>query len=136
LFSDLFEHTSLFEAEGLQPLSNHGWTYDDKMKAWNSDQPGRTIEFELESRALLCMHHVVRGPMGKARVTVDGAAVKELSGWFDQTWGAYRQTVEIFRQPQAGKHRVRFELLADKSPESTGHRFCILGLGAAGLPVK
>ncbi len=133
LFSDLFQHTALFEAEALKPASNQGWAYDAKIKGWKSEQPGSTIEFEIEGRVLYSMHFVVRGAMGKARVTVDGNAAKELNGWFDQTWGGYRQSNEILRQPESGKHRVRFELLADKSPDSTGHSFRILGLGAAGI---
>ncbi|MDD5140848.1 MAG: SGNH/GDSL hydrolase family protein [Verrucomicrobiales bacterium] len=134
LFSDLFEHTALFEGEALHPVSNQGWTYDTKSKGWTSEQPGSVIEFELEGRVFYSMHHVVRSDMGKARVTVDGVAGKELNGWFDQTWGGYRQSNEILRQPHSGKHRVRFELLPDNSPGSTGHRFVILGLGAAGVP--
>lgn len=136
LFSDLFERTSLFEAEGLQPAVTHGWSYDAKLKAWTSDKPGSTIEFELEGQLLFTMHYVVRGPMGKAWVTVDGVAAKELNGWFDQTWGGYRQSNEILRQAQSGKHRVKFELLPDKSPGSTGTSFRILGLGAASLMAK
>lgn len=79
------------------------------------------------------MHYVVKGPMGKARVSLDGREVRELNGWFDQNWGGYRQTNEVARLAAPGKHRVRFELLDAKSPLSTGHEFRILGLGTAGL---
>ncbi len=105
-------------------------------RCWKSDQPGSVIEFEIAGRAVLTMHHVMRGPMGRARVTVDDGAAQELEGWFDQTWGGYRQTRDLVRDLPAGKHRVRFELLAEKSAGSTGHEFWILGLGAAGVSVQ
>ena len=132
LFTDLFEHTTLVEADALRPLANNGWTFDATNRCWKSDQPGSVIEFEIEGRAVFTMHRVIRGPMGRARVMVDGAAPKELEGWFDQTWGGYRQTQEIVRNLPPGKHRVRFELLAARSAGSTGHEFWIYGLGAAG----
>jgi len=133
LLSDLFEHTALFEGGDLRPAANDGWAYDAKTKSWTSKTPGSVIEFEVPGRIVLSMHHVVKGPMGKARVTVDGHLTRELNGWFDQTWGSYRQANEIAHLGDAGKHRVRFELLPDKSPGSTGNEFRILGLGAAGV---
>ncbi len=129
-FTDLFENTTLVEADALRPLTNNGWMFDARNRCWKSDLPGSAIEFEIEGRAVLTMHRVIRGPMGRARVTVDGGAPKELEGWFNQTWGGYRKTQEIARDLAAAKHRVRFELLADKSVESTGHEFWIYGLGA------
>jgi len=33
----------------------------------------------------------------------------------------------------AGKHRVSFEILPEKNPQSSGHEYRILGLGAAGV---
>jgi hypothetical protein len=71
--------------------------------------------------------------MGKARVSVDGQRSRELNAWFDETWGGYRQLNEVARLEDAGKHRVRFELLDAKSPTSMGHEFRILGIGTAGL---
>ena len=135
LFTDLFEHTTLVEADVLRPLTNSGWTMDVTNHCWRSAQPGSAIEFEIAGKAVLSMHHVIKGPMGRARVTVDGGAAKDLDGWFDQTWGGYRQTREIVRDLSAGKHRVRFELLGEKSEGSGGHEFWILGLGAAGVAV-
>jgi lysophospholipase L1-like esterase len=131
-FSDLFEHTALMEADALKPLTNSGWSFDTAGHFWKSDQPGSTIEFEISGQLIFTMHYVVRGPMGRARVSVDGKDVKELEGWFDQTWGGYRQTQQAARDLAAGKHRVRFELLPAKSEGSTGHEFRILGLGSAG----
>jgi len=136
LFTDLFAQTTLVEADALRPLTNNGWTFDATNRCWKSDQPGSVIEFEIAGRAVLAMHHVIRGATGQARVTVDGGRPQELEGWFDQTWGGYRQTREIARDLPAGKHRVRFELLAEKSAGSTGHEFRIFGLGAAGVPAQ
>ena len=132
LLTDLFEQVRLAEANSLNPLANNGWLHDTRDGCWKSHQPGSTIEFEIEGRAILTMHYVLRGPMGRARVSVDGVTVQELEGWFDQTWGGYRKTRVVARDLAAGSHRVRFELLPDKNAQSTGHEFRILGLGAAG----
>lgn len=131
-FTDAFEHVALFEAEALKPLANEGWLFDAKNHCWKSEKPGSTIEFEIEGTMVYTMHYVVRGPMGRARVSVDGTAAKELEAWFNQTWGGYRQTQPVARSLATGKHRVRFELLPENSAGSTGHEFRILGLGAAG----
>ena len=130
LLSDLFERVALHEADALRPAMNNGWTFDPKLSAWKSDKPGSVIEFEVDGRVVFSMHYVVKGPMGKARVSVDGKEVRELNAWFDQTWGGYRQLNEIARWKEAGKHRLRFELLETKQP---GNEFRILGLGTAGL---
>ncbi len=76
LFSDLFEHVALYEADALKPVSNEGWIFDAKRKCWRSDRPGSRIVFEIEGRALLLMDWHIRGPMGKARVQVDDRAPK------------------------------------------------------------
>jgi hypothetical protein len=86
----------------------------------------------VEGRALFTMHYVVKGPMGRVRISVDGKAVRDLEGWLDQTWGGYRQTNEVTRLTDAGRHRLRFELLAEKSAGSSGNEFRILGIGVAG----
>lgn len=132
LFSDLFERTALMEAGDLKPVANEGWTYDAARKGWVSDKPGSVIEFEIEGRVIFSMHYVLRAAMGRARVTVDGASPKTLEGWFNQTWGGYRQTNELVRDLPPGRHRVRFELLPEKSADSAGHEFRILGIGGAG----
>ncbi len=131
-FTDLYERTALFEGDALKPVANRGWSFDVTNRCWKSALPGSVVEFEIEGEAVFTMHWVVRGPMGRARVSVDGGASKVLDAWFDQTWGGYRQTGEAARDLASGKHRIRFELLDDKSPQSPGREFRILGLGAAG----
>ena len=82
------------------------------------------------------MHFVIKRAMGRAKVTVDGANEKILDGWFNQTWGGFRQTNRIAQNLPPDKHRVRFEVLAQSNPGSDGHEFQIMGLGAAGLAVQ
>jgi lysophospholipase L1-like esterase len=134
LFSDLFEHTTLFEVDSLKPVNNTGWTLDavDKRKCWKADKPGSRIEFEIEGRLILLIDYHIRGPMGKVKVQVDERPAIVRDAWYDQTWGGYRATEEVVRDLPPGKHRVTIEVLLDKNPQSTGHEYRIMGLGAAG----
>ena len=133
LFSDLYEHTSLFEAPDLKPVTNSGWTLDTTWKNWASDRPGSVIEFEIEGTAIFSMHFVVKRAMGKAKLQVDGGAPVVYDGWFNQTWGGYRSTNLLAKDLKPGKHIVRVELLEEKNPGSDGHEFKLFGLGAAGV---
>jgi len=135
LLTDLFEHTALYEADDLEPTSNQGWTVGGQppiWRYWTSDKPGSAIEFDIEGTLIYLMFFRLRAAMGRARVTVDGKRDQTLEAWFDQTWGGYRQTVEIARGIEPGTHRVRIELLDEKHPESTGHEFRIMAIGSAG----
>ncbi len=133
LFSDLFEFTSLFEAPELKPVSNAGWTLDEKWKTWRADKPGSAIAFEIDGTAIFSMHLVVKRGMGKASIQVDGGKPAVFDGWFNQTWGGYRCTSLLARDLKPGKHTVRIELLEEKNPGSDGHEFVLYGLGAAGV---
>jgi len=135
LFSDTFEHVALFEADALKPLTNQGWSCDAGQpgdKYWKAGQPGSVIEFEVAGQVVLFMDWHIRGPMGQASVRVDDQPPVIREGWFDQTWGGYRQTTVLARDLGPGKHKVRIELLSAKNPQSTGHEFRVLGVGAAG----
>lgn len=133
LLSDLFEHVTLLEGAELKPVRNNGWTLDEKNQCWRSDRPGSVIEFELEGQAIDVIHLVVRRAMGRATIQVDEGPAVVRDGWFDQTWGGYRANAVVARDLAPGPHRVRIELLEEKSPESKGHEFCLYGLGAGGV---
>ena len=134
LISDLYEHVTLLEAAALTPVSNQGWRFDEKDKTcWQTDRPGSVIEFEVSGQAICIMDWRFRGSQGKAKVLVDDFPPVERDGWFEGTWGGYRNTCELARDLKPGKHRVRIELLAERNPQSTGHEFKVLGLGAAGV---
>lgn len=133
LMSDLFEHVSLLEGADLKPLRNDGWMLDEKNKCWRSDRPGSVIEFEMEGRVIDVIHLVVRHAMGRAKIQVDDGPAVVRDGWFDQTWGGYRANAIVARDLTPGRHRVRIELLNEKSPQSDGHEFCLYGIGAAGV---
>jgi lysophospholipase L1-like esterase len=132
-FTDIYEHTALYEANALKPVKNEGWAHDEKDNSWKADKPGSRIEFEIEGRAILFMDFHIRGPMGRAKIQVDDRPAITREAWFEPTWGGYRQTDEIARDLPPGKHRVTVEILPEKHPESTGHEFRIFGLGAAGV---
>ncbi|HEY1173798.1 MAG TPA: SGNH/GDSL hydrolase family protein [Verrucomicrobiae bacterium] len=133
LFSDRFEFTKLLEAGDLKPVANKGWAYDEKNKAWQSETPGSVIEFEIDGTLIYDMCWRIKGPMGRAKISVDDKAPQTREAWFNQTWGGYRVTSELARDIAPGKHRVKVELLAEKNAESTGTQFRVLGLGAAGV---
>lgn len=133
LFTDLFDHTALLEAPDLTPVTNQGWVLDTSLKCWKSDVPGSVIEFDVNGKLIFGAYYRIRGAMGKAKVTVDGQSSVVLDGWFDQTWGGYRQTYPLAKDLPAGTHRVRVELLDEKDADSTGHEFRLLGLSAAGV---
>jgi len=81
---------------------------------------------------LFLSYFKIRGPMGRARVTIDGERASVQEAWFEATWGGYRNMVKL-ATGGPGKHRVRIELLPEKHPQSTGHEFRLLCLGEAGL---
>lgn len=134
LLTDIYQSTRLFEADALTPAANTGWTYDATnawTKAWKASTPGSTLEFEVTGEQLFLSYWRIRGPMGRARVTIDGGQASTQEAWFEQTWGGYRHMVRL-PMGGPGAHRVRLELLAEKHADSTGTEFRLLCLGAAG----
>jgi hypothetical protein len=45
-------------------------------------------------------------------------------------------TTVLARDLKPGGHRVKIQLLSESNPQSTGHEFRLLGLGAAGVKAK
>jgi hypothetical protein len=139
LSTDQFEHVALFEADALKPLTNQGWSCEAGQpgdKYWKADRPGSTIAIQVAGQIILLMDWHVRGPVGQVSVRVDEQLPMTREGWFDQTWGGYRETTLLARELGPGKHKVKIELLPEKNPQSTGHEFRILGLGAAGVKAE
>jgi lysophospholipase L1-like esterase len=135
IFSDQFEQVALFEADALKPLTNQGWSCSTAQPGnnyWKADLPGSIIEFEVSGQAILLMDWHIRGPMGQASVRVDEQPPVLREGWFEQTWGGYRQTTLLARELGPGKHKVRIELLPQKNPQSTGHEFRVFGAWCCG----
>ena len=64
-----------------------------------------------------------------AKVTIDNGEPTILDSWADRTWGGPRMIMIAKDTP--GMHRVRIELLTDKSMKSTGNEFRIIRLAAA-----
>jgi len=139
LYSDRFEFTKLFDGESLVPSQNSGWIYDGSgkdSKGWKSSTPGSTIEFEISGTNLYLSFWKVNGPMGKARITIDGQHPVVFDSWFDQTWGGYRNMEPIARNLNQGKHLVKIELLPEKNEKSTGNEFRVLCIGSTGITPK
>ena len=136
LFSNLYEHTSLYFGMDLQPTSNSGWTFDTGGGFWFSDTPGSVFEAEVEGQEVNLLGFRIKGPMGRAKVQVDAEPPVILEGWFDQTWGGYTFTEVVGHDLKPGKHHVRVEIVPEKADGSTGHGFRIYGLGTAGTKTK
>ena len=132
IYSDTYAHTKLLEGPDMNPARNKGWFYEAIRNSWIATEPGSVITFEMNGTAIFTMFHRQRAEFGIARLTIDGGPPVDLDGWFDGTWGSYRET-HITRDLKPGKHIVQFELLNTKDPLSTGHEFRILGLGSAGV---
>lgn len=132
-FSARFEHTALYEAGSLEPLENQGFalTGEGRDKCWKATEPGSRLVFEVEGRVVLLMDFRLRGPMGKVKIQIDDRPALVRDTWFEATWGGFRETTELARDLAPGKHRLTIEVLADQHPESTGHEYRLLGIGAA-----
>ena len=134
LLTEVYQFTHLVEADELKPAANTGWAYDPGSgwdKAWKASVPGSVLEFEVTGEQLFVSYWRIRGSMGRAQISIDGGRPSVQEAWFDQTWGGYRHMIKL-PTGGPGKHRVRFELLAEKQAESSGTEFRLLCLGTAG----
>lgn len=139
LISDVYEHTAIYGVDSLAPVSNKGWRASAPLdprfgKGWEADQPGSTIEFEVEGKDIILQHYVFKGEMGMAEAQLDDKTPVKMNGWFDQTWGGYYATVAMGKDLSPGKHMIRVTLLDEKSSGSGGHKFILQGILAAGAP--
>ena len=136
LLTDRFERTLLFTGAELKPIVNQGWNFESsniKSTGWKAARPGSVLEFELPGSLIFLQCWKINGPMGIARVTIDGAVPADIDAWFEQTWGGYNLTKVVGENLAPGKHRIRIELLKGKNPKSGGYEFRVTGLGSAGL---
>ena len=136
LYTDDFQFAELLEATDLVPIHSNGWrldTHGENHPCWVSDQPGSYISFEIRGSRIFLMFFRLRAGFGRVGVKVDDLPETIHDGWFDQTWGGYRETVEIASGFDDTLHQVQCRLLSDRSHGSLGNEFRILGLGAAGV---
>lgn len=91
-------------------------------------KPGDRVMIEVDTPTCEMLYYKINGPMGRAKVSVDGGTPVVLDGWFEQTWGGYTQLHPLWRDCP-GRHLVTFEVLEETSDEVTnGHRFEISAL--------
>lgn len=132
----LYERATLFTGTDLKPLLNNGWTFESpanpKSHGWKATVPGSVIEFEIPGTTLFFQYWKIKGPMGKAQVSIDGSPAGEHDAWFSETWGGYNFMQSLAKNLAPGPHRLRIELLPEKNPSSTGTEFRITGLGSVG----
>ena len=98
---------------------NYKWA---KLGGLQADKPGSKFSVEIDAPTCAMLFFRINGPMGKARVTVDGKEACVCDAWFAQTWGGYTPYQLLWRD-KPGKHVVVVEVLAEKNPASAGHAF-------------
>ena len=139
LTDNAYEHTAMYTAASLTPTRNAGWTLVDEGKAarfgkgWTSTTPGSVLEFEVTGTVFSILFHRIKADMGRIAVQVDDGQPRTFDAWFDQTWGGYSARGAMPPVP-VGTHHLRLELLPDKADGSTGHRFELQAVLAAGVP--
>ena len=129
--NEIFCHCELREAAALRPTSSEGFTLQHGR--WHADQPGSVFEAEISGERIYIMFYRIKGPMGRASVTIDGGEPTTLEAWFAATWGGYRVLQLIGRDLSPGMHKVNITVLDEKHDESGGHGFEVMGLGGVGV---
>lgn len=74
LLTDMYQFTKLIEADAIVPAVNEGWTRDtaNDMHCLRTTKPGSVLEIDMTGERIFLSFWVIRGPMGKARISVDG----------------------------------------------------------------
>lgn len=135
LFSDVFEHACIYNADTLIPTTNSGWGYGNAWgfgKCWSADKSGAELEFDVAGDTISIMYFKIKRDMGMAEARVDDREPVKLDGWFDQDWGGYSSFAIIGRNLGPGIHKVRIKVLEEKAPASNGHIFEVHAILAAG----
>ena len=124
-----FDMGRVWHTAELKVLENRGFgpCQDPKNRKWKDGlrgtKVGDRLVFEVDAPTCALLHFRVNGPMGRARVTVDGKDPRILDGWFDQTWGGYTPYVLLWRD-RPGRHVVVIEIVEQTSDKVTsGHAF-------------
>jgi len=135
LISNVFEHATFFNAGTIAPTVNQGWKTVDAWpfgKCWEADTPGSVLEFEVEGTAISVVYWKIKRDMGMAETQADDRPPVTMDGWFNADWGGYPAWQLVARDLAPGKHRVRVTVLDQKADQSTGHRFQVQAVMAAG----
>lgn len=135
LISDVFEHATFFNADTITPTTNQGWKTAEAWpfgKCWEAEAPGAALEFEVEGTAISVVYWRIKRDMGMAEAQVDDHPPVKLPGWFEADWGGYAAWALVARDLAPGKHTLRIRVLEEKAEQSTGHRFQVQAVMAAG----
>jgi hypothetical protein len=132
-YTDLFAHVQVIRGDQLTPISNDGFSYNEKDHSWQADKVGSVIEFTTEG-PLIELAYARTSPLGGvAYASVDDHSQIRCDAWFDGTWEGYPQFDELARNLPPGPHRIRVVLSKEQNMyNKLGHRFEILGLVRAG----
>jgi len=120
------DEAKIVENCGFELGTNARLRYLGKVLA--GTKPGDRVTLEVDSPTCAILYYKINGPMGRAKVSVDGGKPMVLDGWFDQTWGGYTPLCVLWRD-RPGRHLVTVEIQGDTSDRASGgHRFEISAL--------
>jgi acyl-CoA thioesterase I len=132
LTSNVYDGADLHEGASLPPVAVSGWTFHPDLRAWEADQPGATLSWDVSGAAVFITYFTEHGPWGTAAVSVDDNAPVLIDAWFAPTYGGQARVKEIARDLPPGRHRVTVRVLPQSNPQSGGHRFRLFGVGTSG----
>lgn len=131
-----FDSGEVIDPGTLEIVSNKGFTLGDADRRWGqpwkANTPGASVSFALDGPTIAMLFWRINGPMGKARISIDGEVVTVVDAWFAQTWGGYTP-YQLICKNKPGRHVVTIEVLDEKSPESAGHAFELRAVLRAGM---
>jgi lysophospholipase L1-like esterase len=135
LYTDVYQFTEMWDGAAAVAVGSCGWDMDahgEPWPGWRANEVGAWVEFEVRGTAVVVMYYKLRANMGRVRVSVDGRDCGELDGWFEGTWGGWRETVTVAEGLERGGHWVRLEVVTGRHELSGGHEFRVLGVGGMG----
>ena len=136
LVGTAFDSGEVINPESLDIINNKGFTLGTADRRWGqpwiTTTPGASISFTMDGPTIAMLFWRIKGPMGKARISIDGEPVTVVDAWFAQTWGGYTP-YQLICKNKPGRHVVTIDVLTEKHPDSDGHAFELRAVLRAGV---
>jgi len=135
LVGTAFDSGEVVDPKTLDIISNQGFALGDADRRWGqpwkSTTPGASISFAVDGPTIAMLFWRIKGPMGKARIRIDGEDAAAVDAWFAQTWGGYTP-YQLICKNKPGRHVVTIDVLDEKNPDSDGYAFELRAVLRAG----